>query len=365
MFPSSAEASLSVAREVAALIRARQAAKRTAVLGLATGSTPQQLYAELVRMHREEGLSFANVVTFNLDEYFPIQPSAVRSYRHFMQANLFDHVDIAPANTHVPDGTVPILSLDAFCAGYEERIQAAGGIDIQILGIGRTGHIGFNEPGSPRRSRTRMVTLDSLTRRDASGDFGGEENTPRHAVTMGVRTILEARRVILMAWGQHKAEIVRAAVEGPVTPQVTASFLQEHENVHFVVDRAAAGALTRYRTPWLLGALGDMGLEWDPGTVRRAIIWLSHLRKKAVLKLTDDDYNEAGLQDLLRIQGSAYEVNLAGFYQASSTRSPDGPGDAIPRARSRATPQPGPFTPPHRVSSQSGSSSFRRIRMTT
>jgi glucosamine-6-phosphate deaminase len=319
VFPSSAEASLSVAGEIAALIRSRQAAKRTAVLGLATGSTPQQLYAELVRMHREERLSFANVVTFNLDEYFPIQPTAPRSYRRFMQVNLFDHIDIVPANTHVPDGTAPIGSLEALCRDYEERIQAAGGIDIQILGIGRTGHIGFNEPGSPRRSRTRMVTLDSLTRRDAAGDFGGEENTPRYAITMGVRTILEARRVILMAWGQHKAEIVRAAVEGPVTPQVTASFLQEHDNVHYVVDMAAAGALTRYRTPWLLGALGDQGLSWDPATMRRAIIWLSRLRKKAVLKLTDDDYNEAGLEDLLRIHGSAYDVNLAGFYQLQHT----------------------------------------------
>ncbi len=319
VFASSAEASLAVAGEMAALIRSRQAAKRPAVLGLATGSTPQQLYAELVRMHREEALSFANVVTFNLDEYFPIQPAALRSYRHFMQANLFDHVDIAPVNTHVPDGTAPIASLEAHCREYEERIRASGGIDIQILGIGRTGHIGFNEPGSPRRSPTRLVTLDPLTRRDASGDFGGVENTPRYAVTMGVRTILEARRVILMAWGQHKAEIVREAVEGPVTPQVTASFLQEHDNVQVVVDTAAAGALTRYRTPWLLGALGDQGLSWDPPTMRRAIIWLSHLRKKAVLKLTDDDYNEAGLEDLLRIHGSAYDVNLAGFYQLQHT----------------------------------------------
>jgi glucosamine-6-phosphate deaminase len=319
VFESSAGASLMVAREIAALIRSRQAERRTAVLGLATGSTPQQLYAELVRMHREEGLSFANVVTFNLDEYFPVQPSALRSYRHYMQANLFDHVDIDPANTHVPDGTAPVSSLEALCREYEERIQAAGGIDLQVLGIGRTGHIGFNEPGSPRRSRTRMVTLDPLTRRDASGDFGGVESTPRYALTMGVRTILESRRVVLMAWGQHKAEIVRAAVEGPVTPQVTASFLQEHDNVHFVVDRAAAGALTRYRAPWLLGALGDQGLSWDAATMRCAIIWLSRLRKKAVLKLTDDDYNEAGLEDLLRIHGSAYEANLAGFYQLQHT----------------------------------------------
>jgi len=319
VFPGSAEASRAVAQDIAALIRSRQAAKRTAVLGLATGSTPLGLYAELVRMHREEKLSFANVVTFNLDEYYPIQPANPRSYRSFMQAHLFDHVDIPPANTHVPDGTAPPAALDAQCSEYEEAIRAAGGIDFQVLGIGRTGHIGFNEPGSPRRSRTRMVALDSLTRRDAAGDFGGEENTPRHAVTMGVRTILEARRIVLMAWGQHKAEIVRAAAEGPVTPQVTASFLQEHDQVHFVIDRAAAGALTRYRTPWLLGALGDLGLDWDPAMVRRAIIWLSQLRGKAVLKLTDDDYNEAGLQDLLRIQGSAYEVNLAGFYQLQHT----------------------------------------------
>ena len=319
VYASSAEASQSVAREIAVLIRERQKAKRTAVLGLATGSTPLALYAELVRIHKEEGLSFSNVVTFNLDEYYPIQPTSPRSYRHYMQAHLFDHVDIPAASINMPDGTAPIASLDAHCRDYEDRIQAAGGIDFQILGIGRTGHIGFNEPGSPRRSRTRLVTLDALTRRDAAGDFGGEEHTPRYAITMGVRTILEARRIVLLAWGQHKAEIVGAAVEGPVTPQVTASFLQEHDQVQFVIDRAAAGALTRYRTPWLLGALGDLGLEWDPAMVRRAIIWLSQLRKKAVLKLTDDDYNEAGLQDLLRIQGSAYEVNLAGFYQLQHT----------------------------------------------
>ena len=184
-------------------------------------------------MHREEGLSFANVVTFNLDEYYPIQPTHPRSYRHFMQAHLFDHVDIPPANTHVPDGAAPLASVDALCRDYEKGIEAAGGIDFQVLGIGRTGHIGFNEPGSARRSRTRRVTLDPLTRRDASGDFGGEENTPRYAITMGVRNILDARRIVLMAWGQHKADIVRAAAEGSVTPQITASFLQEHDQSAF------------------------------------------------------------------------------------------------------------------------------------
>jgi glucosamine-6-phosphate deaminase len=343
VFQSSADASKAVAADIAGLIRDRQAAGRGVVLGLATGSTPLALYAELVRLHRQEALSFANVVTFNLDEYFPIQPTHPRSYRHFMQAHLFDHVDIPAAQTHVPNGSLPLSEVDAHCAEYERMIQAAGGIDFQILGIGRTGHIGFNEPGSARRSRTRRVTLDPLTRRDASGDFGGEENTPRYAVTMGVRTILEARRIILMAWGQHKAEVVRTAVEGPVTPQVTASFLQEHDQVRFVVDRAAAGALTRYRTPWLLGALADQGMEWDPAMMRRAIIWLSQLRNKAVLKLTDDDYNEAGLEDLLRIHGSAYEVNLAGFYQLQHTIT-GWPGGRDPK---RTRPGDAPVRPLH------------------
>jgi glucosamine-6-phosphate deaminase len=343
VFQSSADASKAVARDIAALMRERQAEGRQAVLGLATGSTPLGLYAELVRMHREEGLSFANVVTFNLDEYHPIQATHPRSYCHFMHAHLFDHVDIPRENTHLPDGSVPVAGAEAHCAEYERMIESAGGIDLQVLGIGRTGHIGFNEPGSARRSRTRRVTLDPLTRRDASGDFGGVENTPRYAITMGVRTILEARRIVLMAWGQHKAEVVRAAVEGPVTAQVTASFLQEHDQVRFVMDQAAAGALTRFRTPWLIGALADQGLEWDPGMMRRAIIWLSQQRKKAVLKLTDDDYNEAGLGDLLRIHGSAYEVNLAGFYQLQHTIT-GWPGGRDPK---RTRPGDAPVRPLH------------------
>lgn len=319
IFASSQDASRTVAAEIAALIRSRQAEGKTAVLGLATGSTPVSVYAELVRLHREEGLSFANVTTFNLDEYYPLPPEHPQSYRQFMRTHLFDHVDLDPARTHVPSGTVPKAEMDAECAAYEERIRAAGGIDFQILGIGRTGHIGFNEPGSPRHSLTRMITLDPLTRRDAAGDFGGDEHTPRHAVTMGVRSILNARRVVLMAWGQHKAEIVRTAVEGEVSSHVTASFLQEHPEATFVLDRAAAGALTRVRTPWLIGPLVEQGLEWNEHMTRRAILWLSQLRKKAILKLTDDDYNEAGLQDLLRVHGSAYESNLAGFYQMQHT----------------------------------------------
>ena len=330
VFASSAAASLAVAREVAGLIRQRQQEHRTVVLGLATGSTPIAFYSELVRLHREEKLSFANVVTFNLDEYYPLPPDHPQSYRHFMRTHLFDQVDIAPENINLPSGSVPQAEIDAHCRAYEEKIRAAGGIDFQILGIGRTGHIGFNEPGSPPHSRTRLVTLDPLTRRDASGDFGGEEHTPRYALSMGVRTILEARRVVLMAWGQHKAGIVRTAMEHEVTAQVTASFLQQHENALFVLDHAAAGALTRFRTPWLIGPLEDQGLAWDERMTRRAILWLSRSRKKVILKLTDDDYNEAGLQDLLRVHGSAYEANRVGFYQLQHTIT-GWPGGRDPR----------------------------------
>ncbi|HEY0966232.1 MAG TPA: glucosamine-6-phosphate deaminase [Opitutaceae bacterium] len=319
VFTGSVEASRAVAAEIAGLIRERQRERRPCVLGLATGSTPVSVYAELVRLHREENLSFAGVTTFNLDEYYPLSPDHAQSYRRFMRTHLFDHVDLDPARTHLPLGTVAKTEVDAHCAAYEEKIRAAGGIDFQILGIGRTGHIGFNEPGSPRHSLTRLVTLDPLTRRDAAGDFGGDEHTPRHALTMGVRSILQARRVVLMAWGQHKADIVRSAIEGEVGPQITASFLQEHPHALFVLDGAAAGSLTRNRAPWLVGPLADQGLTWDERMTRRAILWLSQLKQKAVLKLTDDDYNEAGLQDLLRAHGSAYEANLVGFYQLQYT----------------------------------------------
>ncbi|HTB80683.1 MAG TPA: glucosamine-6-phosphate deaminase [Opitutaceae bacterium] len=330
VFASSGEASRAVAREMAGLIQSRQREGRPAVLGLATGSTPLSLYAELVRLHREEGLSFSGVVTFNLDEYYPLPPEHPQSYYRFMRMHLFDHIDIRPENIHIPSGVVPSSGVDAHGRDYEEKIRIAGGIDFQLLGIGRTGHIGFNEPGSLRRSRTRLVTLDPLTRRDASGDFGGEEHTPRHAFSMGVRTVMEARRIVLMAWGQHKAGIVRAAIEGEPTPQVPASFLQEHEHAQFVLDQAAAGALTRYRTPWLIGPLEDQGLAWDDQMTRRAILWLSQQRRKAILKLTDDDYNESGLQDLLRVHGSAYEANLVGFYQMQHTIT-GWPGGRDPR----------------------------------
>jgi glucosamine-6-phosphate deaminase len=241
LFPTRDLAAREVAAEVAKLIRSRFDQRRMVVLGLATGSTPIPLYAELVRLHREEKLSFANVITFNLDEYFPMPAENPHSYHRFMRTHLFDHVDLAPENTNLPDGSVPHSHWKDHCAEYERRIQNAGGIDLQILGIGRTGHIGFNEPGSSSRSRTRLVELDSLTIEDAAPTFGGEDGVPRRALTMGIGTILEARRILLIAWGAGKAAILREALEGEICDHVPASLLREHGNVTFVLDHAAAG----------------------------------------------------------------------------------------------------------------------------
>ncbi|HEX5580467.1 MAG TPA: glucosamine-6-phosphate deaminase, partial [Gemmatimonadaceae bacterium] len=241
-----------VAGRIAALIRERAAAGQRAVLGLATGSTPIGIYRELIRLHREEKLSFANVVTFNLDEYYPMDPDSIHSYHRYMWENLFDHIDIDPANVHIPAGSASRDQVNDVCDRYESAIRRAGGIDIQILGIGKTGHIGFNEPGSGVDSRTRLVMLDPVTRKDAAADFYGEENVPREAITMGVATILEAREIAIIATGEHKAVIVRRAVEGDVNHEVAATFLQRHPATTFYVDRAAGAALTRIATPWLL-----------------------------------------------------------------------------------------------------------------
>ena len=319
IYATPGEASVVVAHEIAELIRAKSARNETAVLGLATGSTPQGIYEELVRLHREEGLSLRNVVTFNLDEYWPMEPTALQSYRRYMAEYLFNHVDIDPANVHVPDGTVAQEKLGEFCDWYEEQIQAAGGIDLQLLGIGRTGHIGFNEPGSPRDSRTRLITLDKVTRLDAASDFFGEWNVPRKAITMGVGSILSARRVVLLAFGESKAPIIQQAVEGPVTDTVAASFLQEHANAEFVLGPAAAGSLTPINTPWVLGPISDFGQTWDERTTRRAVLWLAQKIDKPILKLVAEDYNEHGLQELLSARGSAYDLNIEIFKRVRNT----------------------------------------------
>ena len=249
IFPSAGEASLHVASEISDVIRSRNAEGNSAVLGLATGSTPIGVYQELVRLHEEEGLSFAKVRTFNLDEYHGLEPNHPESYAAFMDRHLFSKIDIPSCAAVVPDGTVPCEEVSTYCEDYETSILDAGGIDIQVLGIGRTGHIGFNEPGSGRDSRTRLVPLNLLTRQDAARDFHGEENVPRYAITMGVGTILDARKILLLAWGSSKAEILAGAVEGPVSEALPASFLQEHKSANVIVDEGAAAELTRRKHP--------------------------------------------------------------------------------------------------------------------
>ncbi len=323
-----------VAREIATLIREKQIAGCPAVLGLATGSTPVGIYRELVRLHREEALSFRNVVTFNLDEYYGLGPGAPESYHSFMREQLFAHIDIRPENIHLPDGMAAREKVAESCQAYEQAIRDAGGLDIQILGIGRTGHIGFNEPASTLRSRTRIITLDHLTRQDNASYFPNPEEVPVQALTMGIATILDARRVILLAFGEHKAEIVRHAFEGEPHSDVPASFLQQHENALVILDPEAAAHLTRIRRPWLTGPLADLGLAWNDAMVRRAVTWLAEVTGKPLLKLTDFDYNEQGLQELLGIHGSAYDINLKVFraLQATITGWPAGrPHESGPR----------------------------------
>jgi glucosamine-6-phosphate deaminase len=298
------EVGLLVARRIAEVIRERRKAGGRAVLGLATGSTPVGVYRELIRMHQHEGLSFADVLTFNLDEYYPMDPESIHSYHRFMWENLFAHLDLPRENVHLPRGDLPRDAAEEECRRYEEEIRSAGGIDLQILGIGRTGHIGFNEPGSGAESRTRLVTLDLVTRKDTAADFFGEENVPREAITMGVETIFEAREILILATGEHKAAIVRRAVEGEVDHEVAATFLQQHPNTAFYLDRAAAAELTRVATPWVLGPV-----EWTPELVIRAVVWLSRQTGKAILKLTQRDYAEHHLSSLVARYGSPGSLN--------------------------------------------------------
>ncbi len=314
VFENSTQVSREVAGEIATLIRQRAADGKMAVLGLATGSSPTEVYDEMIRLHNEEGLSFKNVVTFNLDEYFPMQPNELQSYVRFMKEHLFDHVDIEPANIHIPDGTLSVEEVPHYCKAYEQAIVDAGGIDIQLLGIGRTGHIGFNEPGSGMNSKTRLIWLDQLTRQDAASDFFGIDNVPHKAITMGVGTIMAAKKLFMIGFGEGKAPILREAIEGEINDHVPASFLQKHPNVRVYLDEAAAAKLTRFQTPWECGSV-----DWTTQQIRNAVIGLARKTGKAILKLTDEDYNENHLQDLLVEHGPAYEINRTVFRAMQDT----------------------------------------------
>lgn len=339
IFEDSNKASYDVAKEIVDTMLQKQRQGKNFVLGLATGSTPIKVYEYLVEFHQKQNVSFYNVITFNLDEYYPMTPESIHSYVRFMNEHLFDHLDIKKENIHIPDGTLKgAENIRAFCEEYEQKIEAFGGIDLQVLGIGRTGHIGFNEPGSILSSKTRMVRLDRVTKLDAASDFFGLEHVPQRAITMGVGTIMAAKKVILMAWGEGKSKIVKEAVEGAIRETIPATFLQQHQNCNYVLDEAAASQLTRIETPWLVG-----DCNWSDKLIKKACIWLSETTKKAVLKLTNEDYNEYGMGNLIAEYGSAEQINLKVFntLQRTITGWPGGKPNADDSKRpERATPFP-------------------------
>jgi len=309
IFASSVDGSFYIAQQIANLIKQKQQEGSNCVIGLATGSSPKTLYAHLVKMHKEDGLSFKNVITFNLDQYYPMDKDALQSYHYFMRKNLFEHTDINPQNYHLPDGMITKENVKEHCLSYEQQIEEAGGLDLQILGIGTNGHIGFNEPGSGIYTKTRLTTLDNSTRLANSYEFGNMTEVPRMAITMGISTILKSKKIILMAWGQAKASVIKKAVEDDDTEDVPASLLQNHDDCTFIIDETAASALTRFKSPWLTGEC-----EWTDKMIKKAVVNLAMQLKKPVLSLTNNDYNDNGLSDLLVEKGDAYEINLQVFY---------------------------------------------------
>ena len=337
IFEDSVSGSIAVAHEIATLILEKQKTNSPCVLGLATGSSPIKVYEELIRLHKKENLSFKNVTTFNLDEYFPMRLDNIQSYHYFMHEHLFNHIDILPENINIPNGDCTLEESLVFCVQYEEKIRNLGGLDFQLLGIGRTAHIGFNEPGSHQNSTTRMVTLDHLTRSDAASSFLGMESVPKKAITMGISTVLEAKRIVLLAWGQNKAAVIQETIEGEITSKKPATYLQNHANVTFILDEEAASLLTRINTPWVVDSC-----EWNPDLMSKAIVWLCGKTGKSILHLTDKDYFEHGMESLLALEGTAYDMNIKMFnkLQHSITGWPGGkPNSEFQKRPERSTPE--------------------------
>lgn len=338
IYESPEEGAAHIAREIAAVIREKQRSGRFCVLAIPGGSSPRTVYDELIRMHKQENLSFRNVVIFNLYEYYPLMPNAVNSNFNEIKEMLLDHVDIDQQNIFTPDGSIPKDAIMEYCRLYEQRIESFGGIDVVLLGIGRVGNMAFNEPGSRLNSGTRLILLDNDSRNDAAKIFGSIENTPISSITMGVSTILSAKKIFLMAWGENKAEKVKECVEGPVTDTIPASYLQTHNNAFAILDLSAAANLTRMQRPWLVTSC-----DWDDKLMRSAIVWLCQLINKPILKLTNKDYNENGLSELLALYGSAYNVNIKIFndLQHTITGWPGGKPNADDTYRpERAKPYP-------------------------
>ena len=311
-FDNVAEASALIAQEIANGIR--NCKSEFYVLGLATGSSPIGVYKELVRLHKEENLTFKNVVTFNLDEYFGLKIEDKNSYHSFMHTHLFDHINLPKDQIYIPDGSLSEKEVSAYCLSYEEKIESFGGIDFQLLGIGRTAHIGFNEPGSHINSITRMIALDPITREDAASDFNGLNFVPTKAITMGIGSILNAKRIVLLGWGHKKAAVLAITIEKEITNTYPATFLQNHPNCTFILDAEASAELSKHKTPWLVKEC-----DWTETLIKKAIVWLSNQAQKPILKLTNRDYNEHGLSSLVASQGLPYELNIWMFNQLQHT----------------------------------------------
>ena len=313
IFDDKKNAEFLIAKEIKKLIEKNNKKNKTTVLGLATGSSPLGVYKNLIDFHKNEKLSFKNVVTFNLDEYYGLEKDHKQSYHHFMVENLFNHIDIKRTNINIPKGILNKKNIDKYCKEYEKKIESLGGIDIQILGIGVNGHIGFNEPGSNLNSITRLVKLDYQTRNDARLDFNGIKNVPTSAITMGIKTILNSKRIILIAWGQEKSEAIRRAVELRKNIKIPASLLQSHNNTTFILDNLSSALLTRISQPWQVGQL-----SLDDEMITRSIHWLSAKTEKPILRLTEQDYNQNNLSDLL-VDKSHYDLNLNVFNKLQRT----------------------------------------------
>ncbi len=314
IYPKVEEGVQDIANTIEEAIRSKNNDGRTCVLGLGTGQSLTPVYTELIRRHKENGLSFSNVVVFNAYEYFPLRADSEHSSIHQLHERLLDHVDVKPENVFTPDGTIAQEDVLEHCRQYEEQIQQHGGIDIMLLGIGRIGNIATNEPGSGLTTTSRIILIDSTSREEMTNSFSSQEPVPPCSITMGIHTILSARKVFLTAWGDEKADIIEKTVEGPITDAIPASFLQTHNDAHVVVDLAAAGKLTRIIHPWLVTTC-----EWNDKTIRAAVVWLCQVTDKPILKLTNKDYNENGLSDLLARFGSAYNCNIKIFNDLQHT----------------------------------------------
>ena len=338
IFPTIEEGTIDIANHLEADIKKREQEGRKYVMGVGSGSSLTPIFQELIKRHQEGKLSFKNVVIFNAYEYFPLSVENVNRSINQLKDRFLNHIDIDAENIFTPDGTITQDDVQEHCRQYEQHIKELGGLDVILLGIGRMGNIATNEPGSSLTSASRLILIDETSREEMKMSFGSQESVPPCSITMGVSTILAARKIYLTAWGEEKADIIKKTVEGKVSDAVPASFLQTHTDAHVVIDLSAAAKLTRIQHPWLVASC-----KWTDKLVRSALVWLCQITGKPLLKLTNKDYNENGLSELLALYGSAYNANIKIFndLQHTITGWPGGKPDADDTYRpERANPFP-------------------------